>query len=214
MRVLIYGDSQGEFMGANLAELFQAEGDQTTLIYRKGYTSEQLLEKAQQEINGADFDRVVILAGGNDAREGGDFGASVAGLIGMFPAGSVYWVGPAPQTAIGSMEYASQIWSSPVGAPNHFLGESWDTREAYNRQLANQVGAAGGTYLDLRDARLGGPVQKGTTQFPTLADGVHVTGQTAADAAAWIERKVRGSFNWWLALAAVGAAAIVWRNIK
>ena len=194
-RALVFGDSQTEGLGGAVAGLLRANGHMADVVTHKGYTTERLVESAKSELTGSptglgaatSYDVVFIFSGGNDARKHRDFGPWVTELVRMFRPGTVWWTGPAPQTRIGAMEYARQAWNLPASAgPDYFQGQKAAEREAYNVHLRGQVEAAGATYLDLRNAGLGGADQGAGAFFPDLADGVHVTGPVAAAGAQWI----------------------------
>ncbi len=190
-RALVFGDSQTEFMGEAVASRLRGMGHTADVSVHKGHTSHDLVDDARAELGTSlgpaeSYDLVYIFAGGNDARKPRrNFSSSVAELVQTFPA-PVWWTGPAPQTRIGDMAYAATVWGSPPSSAEAFLGDKAARREAYNARLGPQVQGAGGTYLDLRQAELGGTEQAPGVFFPDLADGVHVTGDTAERAADWI----------------------------
>ena len=217
-RALVFGDSQTEFVGEAVASRLRALGHSADVSVHKGHTSTRLVDDARAELGtslgSADsYDLVYLFAGGNDARKTGqDFSSSVAELVQIFPT-APWWVGPAPQTRIGDMEYAASVWGSPPSSAEAFLGDKAQRREAYSAQLGPQVQAAGGRYLDLRHAGLGGTEQAPGVFFPDLADGVHVTGNTAEAAADWIVEQSapggsRAPVAMWIALGG-GALALV-----
>jgi len=208
---LVFGDSQTEFMGEELAKILRADGYAVQVDVNKGFTSAKLYDRLQDIYDPAAPPEIVfIFAGGNDARKNRDFSESVASLIQYAnPLGStrVFWVGPPPQTRIGSSAAAKAAFgiSRPVGDP-HWL-KSTPQREAYNAALKTQVEQAGATFLDVRDAGLGGSDQAGVT-WPDQPDGVHTENPTAKSAAQWIFSKSLGRPVASIMLPLVAAAAL------
>jgi len=220
-RALVFGDSQTEAMGGALADLLRQRGYEVEVSVNKGYTTKRLYEKLVEIYDpGIPPDLVFFFAGGNDARKGKDFGESVRDLVGYANAWGgtpVFWTGPAPQTRIADKAEATAVFGlSPDVRDDYWLGDRSAQREEYNRKLRAQVEATGATFIDLRDAGLGGPMQ-GEFPFPDLADGVHVTGETAQRAAEHIaalalpgeaEGKGTGRAAMYLAAAVAGTVIV------
>ena len=210
---LVFGDSQTEFMGEELAKILRADGFTVNVDVNRGFTSKKLLQRLEEIYDpGFPPEYVFIFAGGNDARKNKDFSASVKGLIDYANAiGStkVFWIGPPPQTKIGSSAAAKAAFglSRPDGDP-HWL-KSTPQREAYNAALKPQVEQAGATFLDVREAGLGGEDQAGVI-WPNQPDGVHTENPTARAAAQWIASKSipKPSRSFVLPLIGLGALAL------
>jgi ketosteroid isomerase-like protein len=226
-RALVFGDSQTEALGEVVAGHLRQAGFTTDVVVHKGYTSEKLLSAAQSELTSKagralpqDYEVVFLFAGGNDARKNRDFGSSVLGLVSLFRPGAVWWTGPGPQTRMANAAYGKAAWKLPKSAgPDYWLGERAAEREAYNLILGPQVAAAGGNYLDLRQAGLGGRNQGGGVTFPDLADGVHVTGATAVEAGSWVYHQYASPlwgalrrYAWVAPVLGGGALWLAWRR--
>lgn len=186
---LVFGDSQTEFMGEELAKILRDDGFTVDVDVNRGFTSKKLLQRLEEIYDpGMPPEYVFIFAGGNDARKNKDFSESVKGLVEYANAiGSVrvFWVGPPPQTRIGDPSAAKSAFglTRPEGDPYWF--KSTPQREAYNDKLRSQVEQAGAVFLDVRNAGLGGEDQSGVV-WPRQPDGVHTEGETAKQAASWI----------------------------
>lgn len=204
-KAFIVGDSQAEGAGAYLEKRLIRDGYTVERSAKHGADSAGVLALAQKN-EGRVYDLVVVFSGSTAA------GAPATKAIpAMFPSSKLYWYGSGPATQIVSLSTARAVFGKKVTDEGYWFGSGEAAaREGRNVELPKLLPATV-QYVDWRALSLPDAVtQPSGVVFPSLQDGIHITGSTAAAA-------FEGN-NWpplapWSGVQValwVGAAAVVW----
>jgi len=178
--VLVYGDSQAGGLGREIADRLSARGLSVTRISHSGDGVRSLTG----DFPGGRYGTVVILAGDNDDPRLPD----VSGLVSAARAtgGRVYWISPPPLTYIGDPVRGERVWGSGARDRDYWSNRGLaQGRIAFVTRLDAAVTAAGAEFVRLDRMELSDAVpQPSGVSWPTLADGLHVTGVPAEEVAA------------------------------
>lgn len=198
-KVLILGDSQAAGpsfkdpasplasranIGPWLEFLLEQQGREVKRVGKSGYRSSKLRDTAESlGLTSEVWDRVYILAGGNDPKgKAQEYEALLTGWQAPVTAVSL-----PPATLIGDKELGKQIFGIPEASysPDYFFPGSAATREEKNeayKQVAQAL-AKSGVAVDYVDVRLfelpDAEEQPSGVVFPVQRDGIHVEGLTA-----------------------------------
>ena len=176
-RAFIVGDSQAEGAGAYLEKRLVRDGWTVERSAKHGADSAGVLKLAQQQADKI-YDLVVVFSGSTAG------GAPAAkGIPALFPSAKLYWFGSGPATVIKSLSTARAVFGKKVTDDKYWFasGEAV-ARESRNVELPKLLPASV-QYVDWRSLALPDAVtQPSGVVFPSLQDGIHVTGSTAAAA--------------------------------
>jgi hypothetical protein len=208
LNVLIFGDSQTGRTGKAVETLLKAKGAKVKRVVRSGKSTSKLVTIAA----GLPpvWDEVYLFSGGND---GSVQANSLRKLLGYFGGSSkVIYAGLPPATVITNVPLAKKVWGSAT--PKKFFPQTAAKREQKNaayRQVAAEFPNV--VVRDFREAPVSGAVtQPSGVLYPSQPDGIHTTGTTANEVAAYLvsatsTKKVSLAV---LVAAAAAAATVVW----
>jgi len=208
MNILIFGDSQTGRTGKALETLLKGSGATVERIVRSGRSTAKLAEIAAGLSR--TWDAVYLFSGGND---GAVQTKSLRKLLTHFaPSTKVVYAGLPPATVITNVPLAKKVWGS--ASLNKFFPKTAAFREKKNK--AYRVVTAefpNVTMRDFREAPVSGAVtQPSGVVYPSQPDGIHTTGTTAKQVAAYLTSEASAVASK-LPLAAVfvaSFAAVMW----
>ena len=213
LNVLIFGDSQTKHTGKEVEKLLKARGATVKRIVRSGRSTTKLANIAAGLPRA--WNEGYLFSGGND---GSVQVEALRKLLTHFaPSTKVVYAGLPPATTITNVPLAKKVWGS--ASPMKFFPKTAAFREkkdvAY-RQVAAEFPNV--TMRNFRDAPVSGAVQQPSgVVYPSQPDGIHTTGNTAKEVAAYMVSAVKGRMplvTTILAVAAGAAAALWWTRRK
>jgi hypothetical protein len=176
-RAFIVGDSQAQGAGAYLQKRLERDGWLVDRSSKHGAGSAEVLKLAEAQAS-EQYGLVVVFSGSTAG------GAPAAKQIPkLFSSAKIYWYGSGPATTIKNLATARAVFGKKVSDADYWFssGEA-AAREQRNAEMPALLPPSV-QYVDWRSLSLPDAVtQPSGVRFPSLQDGIHVTGSTAAAA--------------------------------
>jgi len=177
-KILIYGDSQSGRTGLELQKLLKAQGHIVTRKTNSGKSTDWL----SKHVPNGQSDKVYLFSGGNDGSVQAD---ALRALLSAFAnVKEVFYFGPPPATLITDLSLAKKVWGAAKSADKFFpqTAEKRETKNAAYKKVVKEFPNV--TFIDFRDAPTSNKVtQPSGVYYPSQADGIHTSGQTAKEVA-------------------------------